>query len=66
MRKRLIKLSAIFMGVFSIMSLIQKNTLKYPKRTTTGNTVVSSGDIRNGGDDSGFILFDSGSNSVLS
>ena len=63
MRRRLVKLSGMFMGVFSILSLIQKGSPKMPSKINTGGIQIQSGVVV-GDESEGIILFDSNSSIV--
>ena len=56
MLKRVKVLSAVCMGVFSMFTLIQKETLKMPTAVDDSNVVVPRGNTV-GNPDEGIILF---------
>ena len=65
MRRRLVKLSGMFMGVFSIFSLIQNGSPKMPTKINTGGIQIqSSSGTTVGNPNEGIILFDSNSSIV--
>ena len=66
MSRRVKKISTVFMGAFSIISLIQNGSPKIPSKVTPSTSVsVKSGEIRVGGDKEGIILLGIGSGSSL-
>lgn len=66
MARRVKKISAVFMGVFSIISLIQNGSSLMPSKSipTTGIS-VKSGEIRVGGEKEGIIILGINSGSSL-
>lgn len=65
MMKKLIIWSAFFMGAFSIFSLIRIGSPQMPSNPSSNDVQTLSSEVRDGGPDSGFILFGIDLNSIL-